>query len=122
MSQNMTSAPPRRSRNERGLAPLVCRRVPAAEGIGRAVKNRERSPTRKEIRPADCRRKLCPGLCPNWCLPSTNTVTYGETRRETTPGQVVETTAENVIRYVSTLLQRSAFQACLIDHSSISPL
>ena len=27
-------------------------------------------------------------------------------------GQVVETTAENVIRYVSTLLQRSAFQAC----------
>ena len=36
-------------------------------------------------------------------------------------GQVVETTAENVIRYVSTLLQRSAFQACLIDRSSISP-
>ena len=36
-------------------------------------------------------------------------------------GQVVETTAENVIRYVSTLLQRIAFQACLIDHSSISP-
>lgn len=36
-------------------------------------------------------------------------------------GQVVETTAENVIRYVSTLLQRSAFQARLIDRSSISP-
>ena len=25
------------------------------------------------------RRKLCPRLCPNGCLPSTNTVTYGET-------------------------------------------
>ena len=36
-------------------------------------------------------------------------------------GQVVETTAENVIRYVSTLLQRCAFQACSIDHSDISP-
>jgi hypothetical protein len=35
---------------------------------------------------------------------------------------VVETTAENVIRYVSTLLQRTAFQACSIDHSDISPL
>ena len=68
------------------------------------------------------RRKLCPRLCPNGCLPSTNTVTYGETPRETSPGgQVVETTAENVIRYVSTLLQRSAFQACSIDHSDISP-
>src|SRR4030095_1018998 len=32
------------------------------------------------------RRKLCPGLCPNGCLPSTNTVTYGETRRETSRG------------------------------------
>jgi hypothetical protein len=38
-----------------------------------------------------------------------------------TGGQVVETTAENAIRYVSTLLQRSAFQACSVDHSDISP-
>src|SRR4029450_13024893 len=36
-------------------------------------------------------------------------------------GQVVETTAENVIRYVSTLLQRTAFQACSFNHSDISP-
>jgi hypothetical protein len=36
-------------------------------------------------------------------------------------GQVVETTAENVNQYVSTLFQRSAFQACSIDHSDISP-
>ena len=43
---------------------------------------------------------------------------YGKERRE---GQVVETTAENVIRYVSTLLQRSAFQACSFNHSDISP-
>ena len=32
------------------------------------------------------RRKLCPALCRNGCLPSTNTVTYGETRRETSRG------------------------------------
>ena len=32
------------------------------------------------------RRKLCPRLCPNACLPSTNTVTYGQTRRETSRG------------------------------------
>jgi acetyl esterase/lipase len=32
------------------------------------------------------RRKLCPRLCPNGCLPCTNTVTYGETRRETSRG------------------------------------
>jgi hypothetical protein len=38
-----------------------------------------------------------------------------------TGGQVVETTAENAIRYVSTLLQRSAFQACSFNHSDISP-
>jgi hypothetical protein len=31
-------------------------------------------------------RKLCPGLCPNGCLPSTNTVTYRETRKETYQG------------------------------------
>jgi hypothetical protein len=36
-------------------------------------------------------------------------------------GQVVETTAENVSRYVSTLFQRSAFQACSLNHSDISP-
>lgn len=36
-------------------------------------------------------------------------------------GQVVETTAENVNRYDYTLFQRSAFEACLIDRSSISP-
>jgi hypothetical protein len=34
---------------------------------------------------------------------------------------VVQTTAENVIRDVSALLERSAFQACSIDHSDISP-
>jgi hypothetical protein len=33
----------------------------------------------------------------------------------------VETTAKNVIRYVSTLFQRSAFQACSFNHSDISP-
>ena len=32
------------------------------------------------------RRKLCPGLCHNACLRSTNTVTYGEIRRETSRG------------------------------------
>ena len=32
------------------------------------------------------RRKLCPRLCPNGCLPSTNTVTYGETSRKTSRG------------------------------------
>ena len=28
------------------------------------------------------RQELCPRLCPNGCLPSTNTVTYGATPRE----------------------------------------
>ena len=32
------------------------------------------------------RRKLCPGLCPNACLPSINTGTYGETPRDIFPG------------------------------------
>jgi hypothetical protein len=29
-------------------------------------------------------------LCPNGCLPSTNTVTYGETRRETSRGSTTQ--------------------------------
>jgi hypothetical protein len=37
-------------------------------------------------------------------------------------GQVVETTAENVLRYASPSLQRTAFQACFFNHSDISPL
>ena len=45
----------------------------------------------------------------------------GRRGKRPTGGQVVETTAENVTRYVSTLLQRSAFQACSFNHSDISP-
>jgi hypothetical protein len=30
-------------------------------------------------------RKLCPRLCPNACLPSTSTVTYGQTPRDISP-------------------------------------
>jgi hypothetical protein len=40
---------------------------------------------RKEIRLAGWSRKLCPRLCPNGCLLSTNTVTYGETSRNIFP-------------------------------------
>jgi hypothetical protein len=44
---------------------------------------RERPPTGEETDWQIGRRELCPGLCPNPCLPSTNTVTYGEIQRET---------------------------------------
>jgi hypothetical protein len=41
---------------------------------------------------------------------------------ERCPGrQVVETTVENVIRYVPTLFHCIAFQACSFNHSDISP-
>jgi hypothetical protein len=42
----------------------------------------------------------------------------GRYRERPSGGQVVETTAENLIRYVSTLLQRSAFQACSFNKGS----
>jgi hypothetical protein len=67
------------------------------------------------------RPKLCPRLCPNECLPSTNTVTYGRIPRETLRRQIVEANAKSVSRCASGLLQNTAFQACLIDRSSISP-
>ena len=35
-----------------------------------------------ETRLADRSSELCPRLCPNGCLRSTNTVTYGQTPRD----------------------------------------
>jgi hypothetical protein len=65
--------------------------------------------------------ELCPRLCPNGCLASRNTVTYGQTSTDIFRGEVVEAAAEKVIQCVSTLLQRIAFQACSFNHSDISP-
>jgi hypothetical protein len=47
--------------------------------------NREKSPRVEEPRLADWSSKLCPRLCPNGCLLSTNTVNYGETGGNTFP-------------------------------------
>jgi len=67
------------------------------------------------------RRKLCPRLCPNGVYPRQTPSVTGRHGAGPPGGQVVETTAENVIRYFSTLSQRSAFQACAFSHSAISP-
>jgi site-specific DNA recombinase len=39
----------------------------------------------RKTRLPDWSSKLCPRLCPNWCLPSTNTVPYGETPSDILP-------------------------------------
>ena len=105
------------------LTGSICpQRMACLTGIEPVSITRERPPTGEETDWQLGPRKLCPRLCPNGCLPSTNTVTYGETPGERPRGvKSVETTAENVIRYVSALFHRTAFQACLIDRSSISP-
>ena len=52
------------------------------------VFERESAHTKKPARKPTGRlvSKLCPRLCPNGWLPSTNTVTYGEIRRNTSRG------------------------------------
>jgi hypothetical protein len=45
----------------------------------------ERPPTEEEANWQIGRRKLCPRLCPNGYLPSTNTVSYGQTRSDKLP-------------------------------------
>jgi hypothetical protein len=50
-----------------------------------SVDYREKVAHGEETRPAGWSAEIVPGLCPNGRLPSTNTVTYGETPRETSP-------------------------------------
>ena len=47
-----------------------------------SVDYRERSLTQVKLDSQVGRRKLCPRLCPNGCLRSTSTITYGETPRD----------------------------------------
>ena len=75
-------------------------------------------------------RKLTGGLIVGNCAPDCaltrvyprQTPSLTGKHRETSFGrQVVEAIGEEVLRYVSTSVERLAFQACLIDRSSISP-
>jgi hypothetical protein len=45
---------------------------------------------RRGTRLSDWSSELCPRLCPDGCLPSTNTITYRETPRDSSQGYVVE--------------------------------
>jgi hypothetical protein len=57
---------------------------PSTKGRSQRLITGEMSPTVEETE-WQVGRKLCPRLCPNECLPSTNTITYGETPRNILP-------------------------------------
>ena len=69
------------------------------------------------------RRKICaPDCALTGVYPRQTPWLTGRQEEIRTVGQIFETTAGNMIRCVSALFQRTAFQACSFNHSDISPL
>ena len=142
----MTSSPPQRSRQLprrnrlAGSAPelssltqkfrvtAVERRLPAGSRAWSRMVSAVTTSARKRVSRSE--RKLTGGLIVGNCAPDCaltrvyprQTPSLTGKHRETSFGsQVVEAIGEKVLRYVSTSVERLAFQACSFNHSDISP-